>query len=151
GRGAFRPETDVMERAALLPVGEVEKRSRVELGDVDAGRRVPEADQLVGAGIWQRPQQDALNDAEDRRVRADARGERHQGEERERGSTAEPPDDLRELGRDRHVLSTRERPSRVAELVFSRLNGSHLGAGLALPTRSAASVRAVSTAARNWR
>ena len=50
---------------------------------VEVGVVVIERDQTIGLVVRQRPQQHAVDDREDRRVRADAQRERHHDDQRE--------------------------------------------------------------------
>ena len=76
-------------------------------------------------GIGQRPQEDAVHDAEDRAVRADPEGEREHSDERERGTLAQLPEG------EAHIGSQRIQPVSpfhgslplVAEDVEGRRNG----------------------------
>ena len=72
------PHADVLKHAAFLAVNEVQRRGHVEVLDIDAGRGVPQRDELPGVRIRQRLQQHAFDHAEDRRVGADADGQRHE-------------------------------------------------------------------------
>src|SRR5262249_20082405 len=100
--------------AALLAVGEVEGRGGVQLGDVDAGGGMPDPDELVRVGKGKRFQENAFDDAEDGRVRADADRERQEGDGRERRRAAEPAKDVLELGRHRHGPEDARTRARVA-------------------------------------
>ena len=85
-------EPDILENLTILAVGEVEKRRGPGSGQVDARQGVIEHDQLVGAWIRQRLQQHALDYAEDRRIGADADGQRQHrdaGEERHLGEASQ--------------------------------------------------------------
>ena len=80
---------DVGERRALrAPVVEIERRhGRVEhSGGAIGGVHL---EQLLRVRKWQRSQQHAVDDGEDRGVRADAERERDDGGDRERGRGAE--------------------------------------------------------------
>ena len=93
------PHADVPEAAALIAIDEIEKRRRSDVVDVDAGRCVIDDHELVGLREWQRPQEHALDDAEDGRVRANTDGERRHNEEREHRRTDQPPEKRRESHR----------------------------------------------------
>ena len=86
------PHADVPEAAAFVAINEIEKRRRPDVVDVDAGRRVIDDHELVGLRKWQRPQQHALDHAEDCRVRANTDGQRRHDEEREHRRTDQPPE-----------------------------------------------------------
>src|SRR5439155_2101120 len=88
------PEPDILEHAAFLAIGEVLKGRRPGMWDVDAGRGVIERDALAGARIRQWLQEHAVDDAEDRRIGADADGERQHRHAREERHPREAPQDL---------------------------------------------------------
>ncbi len=88
------PEADVLEHPAVLAVGEVQERRGAGPVDVDPWCGMIEGDELVGARVGQRLQEDALDDAEDRGIGADADGEGQGGHGGETGHSGEAPDDL---------------------------------------------------------
>ena len=92
--GAGVPEPDILEGPAFLAIGEILKRRGAGAWQVDAGRGVVERDELVGARIRQRLQEHAFDDAEDRRIGADADRERQHRDARKERHPREAPQDL---------------------------------------------------------
>ena len=92
------PQADVLEDAALLSVDEVGGRAVVQLRDAHTRRRVPDAHEPVGLGKRQRLQEHAVDDAENRGVRADAYRQRDQRDDREERRLDEAADGERETG-----------------------------------------------------
>ena len=90
GDGAAVPDRDVGQRPRLLPVRDVVGNRRVEVVDVDAGRRLPEAHQTVGIAERQRLQEHGVDDAEDGHIRADPQGQGEHGRQREHRRTGQP-------------------------------------------------------------
>ncbi len=85
-------DANVLKSLILLAIDEVVGGRHVEVGNVDAGRGVPDADQFVGIRIGKRLEEDAFENAEDNSVAADAGSEsdeRNDGEERGVGQAAE--------------------------------------------------------------
>ena len=82
-RGSVGPDAHILKDPILAAVGEIQRWRNVEVVDVDARGGVPERDELFGVGIGQRLEQDAVDHAEHRRVRADADSERQQRQDRE--------------------------------------------------------------------
>ena len=76
GYGATRPaiETDVLKRVRPIAIGEMKKWGGAGFGKVDAGCGVIHRDQLVGMGIRQRFEQDAVDHAENGAGGADTEG-----------------------------------------------------------------------------
>jgi hypothetical protein len=62
------PQTNLLECAALLTSREISRRRGIPLLHIDAGRRMPNAHQPIRIGISERPQQQGVNDAEERGV-----------------------------------------------------------------------------------
>jgi hypothetical protein len=103
GRRA-RPDGDVGERLRVLAVGDVVRDGGIEIVDVDARCFLPETHEPIRPGKGQRAEQDAVDDAENRGVRADAQCQREQRREREQRRAHEPaggvPRVAQELGHD---------------------------------------------------
>ena len=99
--GAVVPQPDLFERPVLVPVGHVERRPLVHQVRLHPRRLVPDADQPLGLVVRQRLQQDAVDDAEQGGVRADADAERQHRHGREQRRPEESPQ--RELERQ-HVF-----------------------------------------------
>jgi hypothetical protein len=78
-----------LERSILFTIGEVHRRSEVADSGAGRGLRVPDADQGVRVWIGERPDQDAVEHAEDRGVRTDAQREREENGGRKRGSPSQ--------------------------------------------------------------
>ena len=98
--GARIPEPDVLEHAPFFAIGEVLKRCRAGAGEVDAGRRMIERDELLGPRIGQRLEEHALDDAEDCGIRADPEGEGQDRDAREKRHPREATQQLVEAHRD---------------------------------------------------
>ena len=81
--------------ACVVAIGEVEKRRRANALQVDAGRGVIDGD-AAGRSVRerQRLEQHAFDDAEDRRVGADADRERDDRDGREHRQLQQPAQDL---------------------------------------------------------
>ena len=90
-------DADVLECGVLLAINEIERGDHIQLGKIDAGGGVPDADQLLRMGIGKGLEQDAIDDAEDDGVGADADGQGEEGDGREHGSAAKPAHNLPEL------------------------------------------------------
>ena len=82
-RPAVAVQADVLKDAALVAIREVLRRRHAELVDVEAGRNLLDADELVGVRVGQRLDQHAIDDAEDRGVGADAERQREHDGQRE--------------------------------------------------------------------
>ena len=83
----------------------------VELGDrhadvveAGAGRTLLHEDEPLAVGEGQRLEQHAANDAEDGRVRADAEGQRENGDQREHGGPEETPGNAERRGSHREHI-----------------------------------------------
>jgi hypothetical protein len=98
----FLPQPDVLERPALLAIREIEEGRGVEVRDVDAGCRVPEAHELVRVRVGQGLEEDAVEDAEDRGVGPDGDGQGRHRDRREQGRPDQPPHDVLQLIGNRH-------------------------------------------------
>jgi hypothetical protein len=90
------PHSDRLEGAIVRGECEVhrgrEAKLIAKLGEPRRARRVEmERDQLLRLRIGQRPQQHAVEHTEDRRIRADADGQRQQHGDREPGRPRQPP------------------------------------------------------------
>jgi len=83
--------SDVLEGAPLFTIGQVERRGLIQQRHAESRRRVPDANELVGMVEWERLEQHTLDDAEDRRVGADAQREGEHRDEREQRRASEPP------------------------------------------------------------
>jgi hypothetical protein len=70
-----------------------------------AGRALTDVDQPILAAIDQRPQQHAANDAENRRVGADAKGERDDDSERQPFDAGQRPEREAKIGEEAHHKS----------------------------------------------
>jgi hypothetical protein len=80
-------DPQVLEDPVRPPVEEIGGVGVLELGNAEPRGGVPHPHQPLRVGVGQRPQQDAVDDAEDRGVGADAEG---QGEDREQGESRLP-------------------------------------------------------------
>ena len=78
----------------MLAIDEVVGGRHVEIGDVDARGRVPDADEFVGLGIGKRLEQDALEDAEEDGIAADSGSERDNRDGGKQWSVREAAEDL---------------------------------------------------------
>ena len=121
GRGKRKPDADVFERPVLVGVREVHRHGQTEIaGDrrqtFGAGGAVPDRDQIVGPGIGEWFEEDGVDDAEDRRVRADADRERQQGRCREGGAPPQGPRTVSKVAGE--VVEPRETP-----LIAQRVHG----------------------------
>ena len=120
------------------------------LVQIDALVAVPDEDQPVRIRIRQRPQQRLVEQAENRRVRADAQRERQDRDQGENGLLAERPEGIAEVlhgrldgsadvegcaRRDLLLRSDRE-PRRSRGGPCRRATGSELGLGTYAPSRS---------------
>jgi hypothetical protein len=83
------PDGDVLQCLRLFPVGDVVRKRGIEVGDVDAGRGLPQTHEPVRLGVGQRLQEDTVDDGEDRGVGADPQGQREQCGQREYGSAGQ--------------------------------------------------------------
>ena len=84
--------TQLLEHRVLAsPIEVVERRNRVPLL-ADGGVALPHHDDLVRIGVGQRLQQHRIHHAEDCGVRADAEGERHDGDRGEPQISAHHPE-----------------------------------------------------------
>jgi hypothetical protein len=102
GDATSRPDSDVLEDTPFVAIGEVHRRRDVDgaVLESDSGRRVPHPDQFLRLRIRQRLDQDAIDDAEDRGVGADADG---QGQEGGRGEHRGPREPSQERMESWHV------------------------------------------------
>ena len=90
-------DTNVLKGLVLFAIDEVVGRRHVEVGDVDAGGGVPDADQFVGIRIGKRFEEHAFEDAEDHGVAANAGGERDERDGREKRGIRETAEDLLQM------------------------------------------------------
>src|SRR5262245_63273907 len=60
----------------MLPIGHVIAERSIHIRDLDPGSGLPDADQPLRFVKWKRPEQDAVDDAENSRVRADSQPQR---------------------------------------------------------------------------
>ncbi len=92
GDAASRPDSDVLKDTSFVPIGEVHRRRDVDFAVLESHsrRRMPHPDQFLRLRIRQRFDQDAIDDAEDRGVGADADGQGQQGGRREHRGPREP-------------------------------------------------------------
>ena len=88
---------DILKGLILFAVDEVVGGGHVEVGDVDTGGGVPDSDEFGGAGIGKRLEKDALENAKDDSVAANARGERDERDGSEQRSVREATEDLLQL------------------------------------------------------
>jgi len=88
---------DVLKRGTLLAIDEVKEGRHVQVVEADAGRCVPDADQLFRMGIAERLQKHAVDHAEDHRIGADADRKRDQDDRREKRGTKQTAEYLLEL------------------------------------------------------
>ena len=105
-RGSIRPDADRLKGLVVAEEGEVHGRRELQAGGkigeaAGAGRVKPEGDELVGVGIRKRAQQDAVDDAEDDGIGADADGEGEQNGDGESGGFAQAAEDELEIGEER--------------------------------------------------
>ena len=128
GDGGAVPECDVGQRPRLLAVGDVVGERRVEVADVDAGRCLPEAHQAVGLVERQRLEEDRVDDAEDRDIRADPQRQGQQGGQREHRRADQPAGGVAHVAHQFHHRS-------VPMDVHLRPRGGH-GSGGARHVRS---------------
>ena len=85
-------DADVLKGLILFAIDKVVGGCHVEVGDVDAGGRVPDANEFVRIRIGKRLEEDAFENAENHRVATDTGSEsdeRNDGEERSIGQAAE--------------------------------------------------------------
>jgi hypothetical protein len=108
-RGADVVTTDPLERLVPLAQLQVLRHRNPELQEAQPGELTGDVHQPVRLRIWQWPEHDAIDNAEDRAVGANAKSER---EDRERGKARALP----------------QFPQRVADVVGE---GSHDGVGRA--------------------
>ena len=106
--GAAVPEPDVLEDAPLFAIDEVVRRRHVQVGDADARRRVPHADEPVGIVERQRLEEHAADDAEDGGVGADAERQGEDGDQREHRRAKQAADNAPGCGS--HVVLRRRLP-----------------------------------------
>ncbi len=98
------PQADAGKRPVLVPVRKVHRVRRIQILDVGARSAVADPHELVRARIRQRLDQHGIDDAEDRRGRAEPKREREHRCKRERG----PPQRVRAArGADRDRSSRR--------------------------------------------
>src|SRR6185295_5202281 len=149
-------------------VREIEEGRGVELREVDAGRHEPEADQPIGSRVGQGLEQDTVQDAEDRGVRAEGEGERRHRQDREERGPAQPAEDVPQrvgeghgpcyaAGRARVRKNRRKRSARLTrQRDGTRLRGpwSTSAISASSPTSTTANRRsptASSSAAGRWK
>ncbi len=120
-------EADLLEDATFVAIREELRRRHAELGEVDAGRRVLEADELLGVRIRQRLDQHAIDHGEDRGVRADAQGQRQDDRKREPGTPPHAAHGLAQIAAERieqadrvHAIDLLADPHRVPKLDVCR-------------------------------
>ena len=94
--GTGAPDRDVLKHAAVFAIGEVQEGRRTSLGQIHAGGRVIDGNQLVRTRIGQRLEEDPFDDAENGGIRADANGERDDRQRGEHGQLQQPSEDLPE-------------------------------------------------------
>jgi hypothetical protein len=82
-------ERHVVERVAA--VAPVEERQVADVAGRSGRPPLADGDEAIGIRIRQRTEQHGIEDAEDRRVRADAEGERHERDRREAGRAPQQP------------------------------------------------------------
>jgi hypothetical protein len=97
----------------VFTVSEVHRRRQPDVarGHALELRGVPHADQRVRLRICQRPEQDAVDDAEDRRGCADAEGQRSNGGKREGGVPAD------QAAREAEIFRQKLEPSDTVHLI----------------------------------
>jgi hypothetical protein len=100
GHGRVVPHPDVVEGLPLVAVYEIGRGGLVQERDVHPGRGVPHADEAFRLVERQRLQQHAVDDAEDRRVRAEAEAERENGYGAEERRAEQPARDEADPDRD---------------------------------------------------
>ena len=97
---AVRPHADLGQRPVLGPIGEIHRRRGRQIAGDDGGV-VPDPHELVRARIRQRLDQHRIDDAEDRRRRADSEREREHRGERERGAPRQRAQRMAHVATDR--------------------------------------------------
>ena len=88
------PHADLVEDLTQVAVGEMERWRLVDLVETEAGGRVPDPDERFRFVERKRLQEDAVDDAEDRGVRADAEREGSDRDQGEHGGAKELPKKL---------------------------------------------------------
>ena len=88
---ASREERRVLDGWGLGPAIEVIRNRHAGLSQIDPRIPVPHEHQPVGGRIRQRPQQNLIEEAEDRRVRPDPERQRQNSDEREDGLLPQCP------------------------------------------------------------
>src|SRR5438093_5198463 len=98
-------------------------RSGVEVLDVEAGRRLPNAYEPIGIRIRKRLQQDAVDDAENRAIGADSDGDGEKRHNRKHGRTHEPAQDVFKLSSETvHDWTSRRLASASASIAYIRFS-----------------------------
>ena len=70
----------------LIPVGKELLDRHADVGAAERRRRLTDEDQPIAVSVGQRLEQHAVNDAEDRRIRANPEAQREDGQQREAGT-----------------------------------------------------------------
>src|SRR4029453_3446020 len=94
GGGLGVPDPEIPERLIAFPVDEIHRRRQPDVvrGMSLEFRGVPDANESVGLRIWQRPDQNGVENTESRRRRADAKGQGRYGSYLETGRFAQRAD-----------------------------------------------------------
>src|SRR4029450_5736049 len=94
GGGLGVPDPEIPERLIVIPVDEIHRRRQPDVvrGMSLEFRGGPDANESVGLGIWEGPDQDGVENSEYRRRRADAKGQCRYGSYCEAGRLAHRAD-----------------------------------------------------------
>src|SRR5205823_6166294 len=91
------PYTELLKRAILVTKGEVIGGREIQILNGDPRRLLPDADQLLRIGVWQRLQQNAVDDAEDGGVGTDSNSDREYGQKSEHRRAKQSAENAPEL------------------------------------------------------
>ena len=97
----------------------------------------PQRDEPCAFGIWERPEHDGIDDAEDRRIGADAEGQREHGHRREAGRTAEKTERVAKVMKEHDTRGAKAVPGEYAPTIPIITLGYGVGrapVGLSCPT-----------------